>query len=275
MSATVGRFAPSPTGLLHLGHAASAIRAHDFARSRGGVFLLRIEDIDEGRSRPEFVDAILVDLQWLGLQWDGPVLHQSQRRALYDDALQRLIDLDVAYPCFCTRKDIAAAVAAPHGPDGVLYPGTCRALDPILRDARMRKDAHAWRLDAAKAASRTGALSFEDNGERISVDPALLGDVVIARKDAGTSYHLACTVDDADQGVTDIVRGTDLLPSTHVHRLLQALLALPAPRYHHHPLIMGEDGERLAKRNGAKSLAELRAQGITPSEIRQRLGLCR
>ncbi len=273
MTGVVSRFAPSPTGRLHLGHAYSAIRAHDFARAAGGRFLLRIEDIDEGRSRAEYVDGIVDDLSWLGLTWDGPVLRQSSRRSAYGEALRALTALGVAYPCFCTRKDILDAAGAPHGPDGALYPGTCRDLDDVSRMCRIAQEPHAWRLDAAKAAALTGRLVFDDHGAAIPVDPGLNGDVVIARKDAGTSYHLACTVDDAHQGVTDIVRGSDLLPSTHVHRTLQALLGLPEPRYHHHDLLTGAKGERLAKRSGARSLADLRAKGVTPAEIRARIGL--
>ncbi|MGB3723353.1 MAG: tRNA glutamyl-Q(34) synthetase GluQRS [Pacificimonas sp.] len=269
----VTRFAPSPTGRLHLGHASSAIRAHDVARAAGGRFLLRIEDIDEGRSRPEYVDGIIEDLRWLGLDWDGDMVFQSERRAVYATALERLVALGVAYPCFCTRKDIAAAAGAPHGPDGALYPGTCRDLAPAERAVRIAAEPHAWRLDADKAAALTGPLTFDNVGETISVDPAMNGDVVIARKDAGTSYHLACTLDDAATGVTDIVRGVDLLPSTHIHRQLQTLLDLPEPHYHHHALVTGDDGERLAKRNGARSLADLRAEGMTVEDVRAKLGL--
>lgn len=269
----VTRFAPSPTGRLHLGHAYSAIRAHDFARRRGGRFLLRIEDIDTVRSRPEFEEAIFEDLAWLGLIWDGEAMKQSARRAAYGSALAQLRALGAVYPCFCTRRDIARAAQAPHGPGGRLYPGTCRNLSPSERRARMTRETHAWRLDARKAGELAGPLRVSETGADLPVDPMLNGDAVIARKDAGTSYHLACTVDDAAQGVTDIVRGEDLVPATHVHRLLQALLRLPAPRYHHHPLLRGHDGKRLAKRNGARSLAELRAAGETPQSLRARLDL--
>ena len=261
------RFAPSPTGRLHIGHAMSAVRAHDLARAAGGRFLLRIEDIDSGRAREEFVAGIEEDLRWLGLDWDGPVVRQSGRLPLYADALDRLRGMGVIYPCFCTRADIAreiaASASAPHGPNGPLYPGICRGLAaPDLSRP------HAWRLDVAAAVARTGPLSWHDaTAGTVAATPELLGDVVLARKDIATSYHLAVIVDDADQGVTDVVRGRDLFAATHVHRLLQALLGLPTPRYHHHPLIVDEEGVRLAKRHGALALAELRAAGIDPADI--------
>lgn len=253
----VSRFAPSPTGRLHLGHAFSAIRAHDFARAADGAFLLRIEDIDGTRSRPEHVETILRDLEWLGLAWDGEVVFQSQRLALYQAALDRLKAAGLLYPCFCTRADIAASATAPHGPEGAIYPGTCRNL-PSPDLARP----HCWRLDMVKAfATVSGPLGFEDSGRMVEADPASHGDIVLARKDAPASYHLAVTVDDAAQGVSDIVRGEDLFAATHVHRLLQELLNLPVPRYHHHALLTGPDGRRLAKRNGAPTLAALREAG--------------
>ena len=254
----VTRFAPSPTGRLHLGHAFSAIRAHDFAQDRGGRFLLRIEDIDGTRSRPEHVETILQDLEWLGLGWDGEVVFQSQRLPRYQAALDQLEAAGLLYPCFCTRADIIASASAPHGPEGPIYPGTCRGLEaPDLSRP------HCWRIDMAKAlASTADPLTFEDSGRgRIEADPLSHGDVVLARKDAPASYHLAVTIDDAAQGVTDIVRGEDLFAATHVHRLLQALLGLPVPRYHHHALLTGADGERLAKRHGAPTLAALREAG--------------
>ena len=253
-SDVVTRFAPSPTGRLHLGHAASAIRAHDFARARGGRFLLRIEDIDGTRSRPEHVAGILDDLAWLGLEWDD-LSFQSKRTALYAAALDRLKAMGLVYPCFCSRAEIAASASAPHGA-AAAYPGTCRGLaDPDLSRA------HAWRLNMAGAVARAGPLSWTDHGRAVAADPVPQGDVVLARKDAPSSYHLAVTVDDAAQGVTDVVRGDDLFAATHVHRLLQSLLGLPTPRYHHHPLLLGADGERLAKRNGAPSLAAMREAG--------------
>lgn len=279
----VTRFAPSPTGRLHLGHAFSALKAHDFARARGGRFLLRIEDIDGTRSRPEHVGGIVEDLAWLGLDWDGEVLLQSQRLPLYAQALERLKAMGLLYPCFCTRKDIAASASAPHGPEGLVYPGTCRGLSA----ADLTKP-HAWRLDMARAVIslcscegrspadkpalgscllRSTNLQWIEGGQIITADPAPFGDVVLARKDAPVSYHLAVTVDDAAQGVTDVVRGRDLFASTHVHRLLQALLGLPTPHYHHHELITGADGRRLAKRDGAPTLAALREGGADPAEL--------
>ncbi|HTU13211.1 MAG TPA: tRNA glutamyl-Q(34) synthetase GluQRS [Allosphingosinicella sp.] len=258
----VTRFAPSPTGRLHLGHAYSALKAHDHARQREGSFLLRIEDIDPGRVRADFVDGILEDMLWLGLEWDDEIVYQSERLDLYAAALDRLKQAGLVYPCFCTRADIAASVAAPHGPDGPLYPGTCRG-----RAAPDLSRPHAWRLDMAAAMASAGALVWTDHGQAVAARPDLLGDVVLARKDAPASYHLAVTVDDADQGVTDVVRGADLFAATHVHRLLQALLGLPTPCYHHHGLLADADGNRLAKRHGASSLADLRAEGMDPAML--------
>jgi glutamyl-Q tRNA(Asp) synthetase len=258
----VTRFAPSPTGRLHLGHAYSALLAHDFARARDGTFLLRIEDIDPGRARPEHVDGIIEDLLWLGLEWDGEMLYQSERLPLYAAALDRLRDEGLVYPCFCTRADIAASAAAPQGPDGPLYPGTCRGLaGPDL--ARP----HAWRLDVARASARAGPLSWHDGDTEVLAEPERFGDVVLARKDAPASYHLAVTLDDAAQGVTDVVRGRDLFACTDVHRLLQALLGLPTPAYHHHGLLADADGNRLAKRHRAPALADLRAAGADPAAL--------
>jgi glutamyl-Q tRNA(Asp) synthetase len=272
----VTRFAPSPTGRLHLGHGYSALLAHDFAPARRGRFLLRIEDIDRGRCRAEHVEAILDDLPWLGIEWHGPVVFQSARMALYAEALDALKALGVVYPCFCTRADIAREIAAsqsaPHGPDGPLYPGTCRDLPDAERAARLVSEDHAWRIDMARAAALAGPLDWHDaSAGRVGADPLLLGDVVLARKDAGTSYHLAVTVDDAAQGVTDVVRGTDLFHATHVHRLLQALLGLPTPDYHHHALLVGEDGKRLAKRDGAPTLAAMRERGEDGLAVAERL----
>ncbi|MBO9713031.1 tRNA glutamyl-Q(34) synthetase GluQRS [Sphingomonas sp.] len=284
----VTRFAPSPTGRLHLGHAWSAIQAHAFARATGGDFLLRIEDIDGTRSRPEHVEAIVADLEWLGLDWDGEIVFQSQRLRLYEQALDRLRAMGLLYPCFCTRSDIAASASAPHGPDGVLYPGTCRGLEaPDLSKP------HAWRLDVQKALgrlpilnrhpgesrddagiseTRDSGLLFHDSfaGPTIA-DPASLGDVVLARKDAPASYHLAVTVDDAAQGVTNVVRGRDLFHATHIHRLLQALLGLPNPAYTHHALLAGPDGARLAKRHGAPTLEAMRLDGLDGETLGQLL----
>jgi glutamyl-Q tRNA(Asp) synthetase len=240
----------------------SAVLSHDVARAHGGHFLLRIEDIDPGRTREAYIAGIEDDLRWLGLDWDGPVVRQSERLPLYVAALDRLRSEGLVYPCLCTRADISRSVSAPHGPEGALYPGTCRGLsDPELDRP------HAWRLDVAQAMARTGPLVWSDHGSTVSARPDLLGDVVLARKDAPVSYHLAVTVDDAAQGVTDVIRGRDLFVSTHIHRLLQALLDLPTPAYAHHRLLVGPDGVRLAKRHGALSLADLRARGVDPDEV--------
>ena len=267
----VTRFAPSPTGRLHLGHAFSALLAYDFARSRGGAFLLRIEDIDPGRSRSEHVDAIIEDLAWLGIEWDGEIIFQSERLPLYRDALDRLREAGLVYPCFCTRSAIAAEIAAsasaPHGPDGPLYPGTCRALTEAERERRLAAAPHAWRLDVGRAAAQAGPLYWRDGDTEVQAEPEAHGDVVLARKDAPVSYHLAVTVDDAAQGVTDVVRGRDLYAATDVHRLLQAMLGLPTPLHHHHPLLFGVDGRRLAKRHGAPTLGELRQAGADPKAL--------
>jgi glutamyl-Q tRNA(Asp) synthetase len=275
---TVTRFAPSPTGRLHLGHAFSALVGYAAARQAGGRFLLRIEDIDLGRCRPEFEQAIYEDLTWLGLDWERPVRRQSEHFADYRDALARLQALGLVYPCFCSRKEIAAEIAAsgaaPHGPDGPLYPGTCRHLSSSERERRQASGLpFAFRLDAAAAAARVGPLAWIEQGlGEIAVDAGLHGDVVIARKDIPTSYHLAVTLDDAIQGVTLVTRGEDLLPATHIHRLLQALLGLPAPQYRHHKLLTDANGRRLAKRDGAETLAGLRARGADPAVIRAQLG---
>ncbi|MGZ8311308.1 MAG: tRNA glutamyl-Q(34) synthetase GluQRS [Allosphingosinicella sp.] len=274
----VTRFAPSPTGQLHLGHAYSALLAHDFARERDGSFLLRIEDIDPGRSRAEHVDAILEDLLWLGLTWDDEIIYQSERLDRYADALQRLRGQGLVYPCFCTRAEIAAEIeasaSAPHGVDGPLYPGTCRRLAPPERERRLGERPHAWRLDvtAALAEAGSGPLTWHDaSAGSVVARPELFGDVVLARKDAPASYHLAVTVDDSALGVSDVVRGRDLFESTHVHRLLQALLDLPTPEYHHHALLLDASGRRLAKRQGAPTLASLRTAGVDPGELVERL----
>jgi glutamyl-Q tRNA(Asp) synthetase len=255
------RFAPSPTGRLHLGHAWSAVLAHDFARARGGRFLLRIEDIDGTRSRPAHVAGIVEDLAWLGLAWDGAPVFQSARLDAYAAALDRLRAEGLVYPCFCTRAEIAASASAPHGTVPA-YPGTCRG-----RSAPDLARPHCWRLDMAAAMARAGTLVWTDGGAAIAADPLPQGDVVLARKDAPSSYHLAVTVDDAWQGVSDVVRGADLFDATHVHRLLQALLGLPTPAYHHHPLLTGADGARLAKRHGAPTLASLREGGADGRRI--------
>jgi glutamyl-Q tRNA(Asp) synthetase len=260
----VTRFAPSPTGRLHLGHAYSALLAHDYARQRDGTFLLRIEDIDHGRARSEYIDGIFEDLLWLGLEWDGELLYQSERLDIYAAALERLKAAGLLYPCTCTRAEIAAEIAAsasaPHGPGGPVYPGTCRGSADTSKP-------HAWRLDVAEAMARAGPLYWLDDHTEVQAEPARFGDVVLARKDAPASYHLAVTIDDAAQGVTDIVRGRDLYAATDVHRLLQALLGLPTPAYHHHALLTDASGNRLAKRNNAPTIAALREGGADPAAL--------
>lgn len=245
------RFAPSPNGLLHLGHAYAAVVAHDLARARGGEFLLRIEDIDGTRSRAELIPEILADLDWLGLRWDGPVVHQSSRLPSYQAAAERLKAQGLLYPCRCTRAEVLAASPG-MGPDGPIYPGTCRgrAVDPA---------GAAWRLDMAKAVSLTGPLEWTDALAGVQrAQPEAFGDVVLLRKEAPASYHLAATLDDAADGVTLVTRGADLFASTHVHRLLQALLGLSVPVWHHHGLLVESDGRKLAKRRGSPALADLR-----------------
>lgn len=261
----ISRFAPSPTGRLHLGHAFSAVHAYARAHGEGdgtGTFLLRIEDIDGTRSRPEHVAAIEADLHWLGLEWDGPVLFQSMRLDAYTDALGRLDAMGLLYPCFCTRAEIAASLSAPHGTDAV-YPGTCRSHDAATRAERIAGGAHhAWRIDMAKAAEVAGPLEwFDEIAGAVVAQPGRHGDVVLARKDAPASYHLAVTVDDAAQGVTHVVRGLDLFAATDVHRVLQALLGLPTPVYRHHAVLTDGEGIRLAKRNNAPRLESLRLRG--------------
>lgn len=271
--APVTRFAPSPTGQLHVGHGWSALLAHDFARSHGGAFRLRIEDIDGARSRPEHVAGILEDLRWLGLEWDGPVVLQSERLPVYAEAVARLAAEGLAYPCFCTRADIArqiaASASAPHCPDGAVYPGTCTALAPTVRAERIAAgEPHAWRLAMATASVRAGALTWTDmQAGTVIADPLPFGDIVLARKDAPGSYHLCATVDDGWMGVTHVIRSTDLRDATHVHRLLQALLGLPTPTYRFHPLLVDASGRRLAKRDGGLTLASLRAEGTDPARL--------
>jgi glutamyl-Q tRNA(Asp) synthetase len=248
------RFAPSPNGPLHLGHAYAAVVAHDLARARGGEFLLRIEDIDGERSRAAFADQFLEDLQWLGLGWNGPVVRQSDRLASYAAAGERLKAMGLLYPCHCTRAEIAAASTS-IGPDGPIYPGTCR-------NSGASPEGAAWRLDIGRALARTGPLEWIDELAGLQhAAPEELGDVVLLRKGLPASYHLAATLDDAADEVTLVTRGTDLFASTHVHRLLQALLGLPVPHWHHHALLVEPDGRKLAKRRGAPSLADRRRAG--------------
>ena len=273
----VTRFAPSPTGLMHLGHASSALLARRLADAAGGTFHLRIEDIDPGRCRPEIEAAIIRDLTWLGLDWEQPIRRQSQRMDDYAAALDKLARMELLYPCFCTRKDIAAEIersgAAPHltgpGPNSSVYPGICRALDAQTRAARIADgQPHALRLHMTAATARAGPLTWHDRaqGEQPAT-PEYFGDVVLARKDVATSYHLAVTVDDAAQGVSLVTRGTDLFASTSIHRLLQALLDLDVPEWHHTPLLANEDGVRLAKRDRAYTLQAMREEGTNPDEI--------
>jgi glutamyl-Q tRNA(Asp) synthetase len=284
----VYRFAPSPNGLLHLGHALSALLNHDMARASGGRFLLRIEDIDLARSTPEFEEAIYRDLAWLGLQWEQPVRRQSEHFDTYRTALERLDAMGLVYPAFMTRGEVKARVAAfeaagkiwPRDPDGSpLYPEDDRLRSEGERKALMDKGLrHAFRLDMGRALELLGKpLTFRETGDgpqgEIACDPAIWGDVVLSRSDAPSSYHLSVTVDDAVQGITHVVRGLDLFEATAVHRLLQELLGLPEPLYHHHRLILGEDGRKLAKSEGATGLAALRLQGLSPLDIRHLVGL--
>jgi glutamyl-Q tRNA(Asp) synthetase len=262
----VTRFAPSPTGRLHLGHAYSAILGHSKARESSGRFLLRIEDLDQGRSRPEFVDGIYEDLRWLGINWDEPVLRQSERTDAYSNALDQLRARGLVYACFCTRADIAQSLTAPHGDAAASYPGTCR---PLSDDPARRADTpHCWRLDSAKALNVAGLPYWtETDGCRFTTETSQIGDAILARKDAPASYHLSCVVDDAASGVTTVVRGADLRPSTPIQRLLQDLLDLPEPSYLHHPLVTHEDGRRLAKRDLAPTLAAMHDEGVDGREL--------
>jgi len=262
----VTRFAPSPSGRLHLGHAYSAAIGHSRAKEAGGRFRLRIEDLDQTRCGPEFVEGILEDLRWLGLEWDEPMLVQSQRTDAYQAALHDLLGRGLAYACFCTRADIAQSLTAPHGDAAASYPGTCRNLpdDP----ERRATTPHSWRLSSAKALQLTDLPSWtEVDGQRFEAKVSDIGDAILARKDAPASYHLSCVVDDAASGVTTVVRGADLRPSTPIQRLLQQLLRLPEPTYLHHPLVTHEDGRRLAKRDLAPTLAAMRASGLNGARL--------
>jgi glutamyl-Q tRNA(Asp) synthetase len=275
----VTRFAPSPTGLLHLGHAFAAI----IACEAGERFIVRIEDIDASRCREAFVAAIFEDLQWLGLRWEQPVMRQSARSAAYRTALQKLEAGGLVYPCFCTRKEIAdeiaRAVEASHGGDGPTYPGTCRHLSESQRRDRLASGAlYALRLNVAKAMEITGPLTFQEegqgpNGECGRIEVRAAGDVVLARKDFPAAYHLAVVVDDAHQSISLVTRGNDLFQSTHIHRLLQRLLDLPEPRYAHHRLILDAQGKKFSKRDGAVTLRALRVEGATPRSVRSQFGL--
>jgi glutamyl-Q tRNA(Asp) synthetase len=270
----VFRIAPSPNGYLHLGHAFSALLNADLARGVGGRLLLRIEDIDETRCRPEFESAIYQDLRWLGITCEEPVRRQSDHYADYRAALAVLDSLHLIYPSFESRAEIAR-LSSRRDPDGApLYNGAGKSVPAVERQRRIDAGApYAWRLDMAAAIARTGALQWLENGRPAAADPAAWGDVVLARKETPTSYHLSVVVDDAAQGVTEIVRGEDLRAATAVHRVLQTLLRLPAPRYHHHGLILDRDGNKLSKSTQATGLRELRAQGVTPAGIRKMVGL--
>ena len=268
------RFAPSPTGRLHLGHVLAARVARDLARSEGeGKFLLRFEDIDTSRVREPFYQGILEDLEWLGLSWDEEPIRQTSRSQAYDAAFEQLRDLGLVYPCFCTRKEIQAEwssmAGAPQGPEGPIYPAICQRLDAQAQQEKLDAGMpHAWRLDTHKASRMVGPLTFHDlRFGTIQVDPDVMGHVVLARKDIGISYHLAVVVDDAYQHITHVTRGDDLLPSTHIHRLLQSLLGLPEPSYLHHALVMDERGKRLAKRSDSLAIATLRDAGKSPAEV--------
>lgn len=302
------RFAPSPTGPLHLGHAYSAMLAHDMARAEGGEFLLRIEDIDRSRARPEWEDLIYEDLDWLGIHWDGPVMRQSERLADYDSALDQLWLANLIFPCTCTRRDITEALSAPQegvsppvGPDGPIYPGTCRenmSFERSFPEEYTRPRGIAFRLQSHSVTFR-GPLehrivgtdepgqwiaAFDEAGsgpsggqgriaftERHFTDQ--IGDIVLARRDIGTSYHLSVVVDDAAQDITHIVRGEDLFEATKIHIVLQSLLNLPTPTYHHHRLIRDENGKRLAKRDDARAIRKYREEGASPEDIRKMVGL--
>lgn len=261
----VTRFAPSPNGPLHLGHAYAAIMAHDRAARDNGRFLLRVEDIDGARSRAEFADSALEDLRWLGLDWDGEAIRQSARVAAHARALERLREQGLVYPCRCTRAEIAESATA-TGPDGPVYPGHCRG-KAVVTDEPV-----AWRLDMAEAIRRAGPLTWQDEiAGAMAATPAIFGDVVLGRKDAPGSYHLAVTLDDAADGITIVTRGRDLFASTHVHRLLQALLGLPVPVWHHHGLLLDKSGQKLAKRRGSPSLSDRRLAGEDGLALAKRL----
>jgi glutamyl-Q tRNA(Asp) synthetase len=276
------RFAPSPTGPLHLGHAYSALLAHDMAQAQGGRFLLRIEDIDQSRSRLSWEQQIYDDLHWLGLSWPEPVVRQSDRLHRYRAALEQLNAMGLTYPCRCNRADIEAAAGAPQegvpqfGPDGRIYPGTCRS-----RPLSEAGSNDVIRLNMARAVEQAGLRSFTETGPlhtgTHTLDPETLitgvGDIILVRRQMGSSYHLSVVVDDADQGITHVVRGADLFEATQIHVLLQALLGLPTPVCHHHDLIRDDQGKRLAKRDDARAIAKYRADGATPQDIRDMVGL--
>lgn len=277
------RFAPSPTGPLHLGHAYSALLAYDHAQAATGSFLLRIEDIDRARARPAWEAQIYDDLAWLGLTWPQAVMRQSDRHDVYQTALDTLWARGLLYPCSCTRADIAAAISAPQegapllGPDGVIYPGTCRAkpTGPRPTDAVLRLNMTAALRDIGPLAFSEACLPSHQGSVIVTKENLLngVGDIVLARRDMGTSYHLSVVLDDAAQGITDVMRGADLFEATAIHVVLQALLGLPTPSYHHHQLIRDDAGKRLAKRDDARAISLYRAQGMSPADIRTMVGL--
>ena len=275
----ITRFAPSPTGYLHIGHAYAALFAEKVARETGGRFILRIEDIDNARCKPGLEEAIYEDLNWLGLKWDEPVRRQSDHLADYTSALKRLSNLNLTYPCFCTRKGINAEIqragGAPHNSEVSIYPGTCKLLTETERMKRIHEgQKHAIRLNIAEALKITGVLSWKDWRAGLkTANFKCFGDIIIARKDIPTSYHLSVTVDDALQDITLVTRGEDLAESTPIHRLLQALLGYKSPRYCHHKLIKNREGKRLAKRDQAASIRSLRAKGKKPEDIRSMIGM--
>lgn len=265
----ITRFAPSPTGELHLGHAYAAEVAYDLAKDAGGRFLLRQEDIDTSRVHTEYYEKIEEDLKWLALNWDGDILKQSDRRDAYEESLDKLKFMGLAYPCFCTRRDIQAALSAPHETDTAIYPGTCRKISRSESNKRIGAgQAHSWRLDAEKAAHIHGGLIFKDlRFGKTEANPKINGDAILARKDIGIAYHLAVVVDDHFQGITHVTRGEDLLGATHIHRQLQAVLGFREPVYLHHVCVCDESGKRLAKRDEAKTIRSFRENGFSPAEV--------
>ncbi len=276
-SAVVTRFAPSPSGPLHVGHLLAALQARRLADVHGGSCLLRVEDIDQRAQHQEYLDLMYEDLEWLGLYFDGEVMVQTQRFGTYQAVLDRLREMGLLYPCFCTRSEIKAQLAelgrAPHATLGYLYPGTCRRLsDDAMAERLASGIPHCWRLDMQRVQDLIGCPTWHDmrRGTQRCV-PTVYGDVVLARKDFPASYHLAVVVDDAAQGVTHVTRGEDLFESTHIHRALQAVLGLPVPLYCHHSLLRDNEGKRLAKRDGARSIASLREAGYTPQQVRDSL----
>jgi len=282
------RFAPSPTGPLHLGHAYSAIIAHDFAKASGGEFIVRIEDLDQSRVRKKWDSQIFEDLEWLGLSWARPIMRQSERAEAYSNALDKLYYNQVIYPCYCTRRDISEAIAAPQGgslilrsPDGIIYPGTCRhktktntrpkdqALRLDVAAAMVAHDLNDLKFIEIVAPGHSKTININKNSNLIDI----IGDIAISRRDMAPAYHLAVVIDDMEQNITHVVRGEDLRPSTIIHVVLQRLLGLTTPFYIHHPLINDENGKRLAKRNDAKSISKFRSQGASPLDIRHMIGL--